>query len=139
MEQDFLTSLKGAGITTVTSDILKEEHILNFDVFASLEEEHFTVLRSKIKIGQHALLLRLWHQRNRMERSSENPLSPTPSTASSSLMAVKSPSPAVRDESIRDNIKELADLYKKRGSGMPQQNVKGGDLRRMTLTKEMNT
>ena len=63
MEQDFLASLRGVGITSVTSDILKEEYIFNFDVFASLEEEHFTALRTKIKIGQHALLLRLWHQK----------------------------------------------------------------------------
>ena len=37
------------------------------------------------------------------------------------------------DELIQDSIKELADLYKKRGSGTPQQNVKGGDPRKMTV------
>ena len=63
MERNFLSLLHSAGVSSTTLDVLKDEHILTLDIFVSLEEEHFTALSQKIKIGQHALLLRLWHQK----------------------------------------------------------------------------
>ena len=40
--------------------VLVDEQIISFAVFNSLREEHFEKLLPRLKVGQHALLYKLW-------------------------------------------------------------------------------
>ena len=48
------------GITVTTLKVLEEEQILMIEVFKSLRKEHLDQLISKMALGQHAILLKLW-------------------------------------------------------------------------------
>ena len=63
MEKSLQDLLQSSNISITTIETLKEEQILTLETFLSLERDHFSSLRSRIKIGQHALLLRLWHNK----------------------------------------------------------------------------
>uniref|UniRef100_A0A1X7TJS8 SAM domain-containing protein n=1 Tax=Amphimedon queenslandica TaxID=400682 RepID=A0A1X7TJS8_AMPQE len=92
MEKAFHDLLLEANISITTIEILKDEQIkdeqiLTLDTFLSLELDHFTSLNKRIKIGQHALLLRLWHKTSgAMERPipSHKLRSPSPFSSASS-------------------------------------------------------
>lgn len=60
MERSFENMLKNEGLTVETLAVLEKEEIVAFNVFKSLREEHFEKLSSKLAIGQHALLLKVW-------------------------------------------------------------------------------
>ena len=51
-------------VTEDTKQVLVEEGITSKRVFSSLREEHFEKLLPKLKVGQHALLLRIWDRQN---------------------------------------------------------------------------
>ena len=53
MEKSLQDLLQSSNISITTIETLKEEQILTLETF----------LRSRKKIGQHALLLRLWHNK----------------------------------------------------------------------------
>ena len=65
MDKPFSSLLQTYKISPATADILKDEQILTLETFLSLEEEHFTILAKKLKVGQHALLQRLWHHQKK--------------------------------------------------------------------------
>ena len=54
--------LHSEGSTSETIQVLADEEILSLDVFASLKEDHFRLLLPKLKVGQHALVLRIHNQ-----------------------------------------------------------------------------
>ena len=54
--------------------MLKDEEITTDKMFQSLREEHFEKLLPKLKIGQHALLLKLWDEST---EASVRPIMPT--------------------------------------------------------------
>ena len=60
MEKEFLEWLEGNGITSTTSAILVKEDIVTKDIFYSLGHDHFNVLSKRLKIGQHAVLVKMW-------------------------------------------------------------------------------
>ena len=60
MEKEFLEWLEGNGITSTTSAILIEEDIATKDIFYSLGHDHFNALSKRLKIGQHAVLVKMW-------------------------------------------------------------------------------
>ena len=65
MESDLECYLKSAGVTNNTLAILQSEYITTKEVFLSLNDDHFTKLLSLgIKVGQHALLLKILHKDN---------------------------------------------------------------------------
>lgn len=51
--------LLDCGITKETVDILEQECIESIDAFTSLNKDHWKYLQSKLRLGQHALLLKL--------------------------------------------------------------------------------
>ena len=55
--EEFLEWLEGNGIT---SAILVEEDIVTKDIFYSLGHNHFNALSKRLKIGQHAVLVKMW-------------------------------------------------------------------------------
>ena len=60
MEASYLKSyLLKSGITKDTLEVLKQEHITSMDIFTSLSQGHWASLLPKLKIGQHALLMKL--------------------------------------------------------------------------------
>ena len=52
--------LMNIGIDEGTIEILQEEMVMTMDIFIVLKEEHFERLLPKVKVGQHAQLLKLW-------------------------------------------------------------------------------
>ena len=48
------------GVTEETKKVLVDEGIVSKSIFSSLREEHFERLLPKLKVGQHALLLKIW-------------------------------------------------------------------------------
>ena len=60
MEAKFRVFLAAAGISDAAISVLEEELILTSVVFGSLREEHFEKLLPKMKVGEHAALLKLW-------------------------------------------------------------------------------
>ena len=71
MESGFRDVLQRAGVTSATIAILDNEMILTEDIFYSLSETHFQHILPRIKIGQHALLLGMWHE-NIMSHSTKH-------------------------------------------------------------------
>ena len=65
MDKPFSSLLQTYKISPATADILKDEQILTLETILSLEEEHFTILAKKLKVGQHALLQCLWHRQRK--------------------------------------------------------------------------
>ena len=61
--------LRNEGVSDETIDILVEEEIRTVNVFTSLGEEHFRKLLPKMKVGHHALLIKLWDKYNSTEVS----------------------------------------------------------------------
>ena len=61
---DTLTSVLRAG--RICDDTVKvmEEGVVSLAIFSSLREEHFEKLLPKLRVGQHAMLLRLWDRQN---------------------------------------------------------------------------
>ena len=59
---DTLTSVLRAGrISDDTVQVMEEEGVVSLAIFSSLREEHFL---PKLRVGQHAMLLRLWDRQN---------------------------------------------------------------------------
>ena len=58
MDPKFHLSTTGVGEAGIT--VLEEESVLNMSVVVSLREEHFEKLLLKLKVGEHATLLKLW-------------------------------------------------------------------------------
>ena len=54
--------LRSAGVSEEALQVLGDEEILTMTIFSSLREEHFERLLPKLKVGQHALLLKLWDE-----------------------------------------------------------------------------
>ena len=48
------------GVSRETKQVLVDEGIVSKFIFWSLREEHFERLLSKLKVGQHAILLKIW-------------------------------------------------------------------------------
>ena len=63
--------LKIEGVTEETLKVLTKEKITSLPIFQSLKKQHFSKLLSttKIKVGQHALLLSVWERKRDMEVS----------------------------------------------------------------------
>ena len=71
MESDLECYLKSAGVTNNTLAILQSEYITTKEV--SLNDDHFMKLLSLgIKVGQHALLLKIWHKDNQAVNRESN-------------------------------------------------------------------
>ena len=68
MEQKFKSYLSTSGVEPGCLAILEEENILNFTIFTSLREEHFEKLLPLLKVGEHAMLLKLWETYNSTTR-----------------------------------------------------------------------
>ena len=49
-------------INDETIEILEKEMVLSKEIFCVLKEEHFERLLPHVKVGQHALLLKLWEE-----------------------------------------------------------------------------
>ena len=60
MDSALKSLLNSAKISEETCVLLEEEGVIFLDVFSSLREEHFERLLPKLKVGQHALLMKLW-------------------------------------------------------------------------------
>ena len=60
MERVLQNRLSVEGITTHTMKVLEEEEIISLRTFSYLKKEHFEALSKKVKLGQHALLQRVW-------------------------------------------------------------------------------
>lgn len=60
MEPKFRSFLLLSGIGESSIPTLEEESVLTMSVFVSLREEHFEKLLPKLKVGEHATLLKLW-------------------------------------------------------------------------------
>ena len=53
-----------SGVSEETKKVLLDEGIVSQSIFSSLREEHFERLLPKLKVGQHALLLRTWDRQS---------------------------------------------------------------------------
>ena len=60
MEGNFRRFLSASGIGEDGRAVLEEEGVLTSAIFGSLREEHFEKLLPKLKVGDHATLLKLW-------------------------------------------------------------------------------
>ena len=56
------------GLAEETILKLEQEMITTSSIFASLESDHLHQLLPKMKVGQHALLLKLWEKEKSQER-----------------------------------------------------------------------
>ena len=61
--------LASANISEETCSVLEDEGIILLEAFSSLREEHFERLLPKLKVGQHALLMRLWDREQNVWRN----------------------------------------------------------------------
>ena len=59
MEYTLKDLLHSTGISQDTAEVLEEEGVLSLTIFTTLRE-HFDKLLPKIKVGQQALLMKLW-------------------------------------------------------------------------------
>ena len=59
MEASLGSWLRSEGVTEETMKVLTEEEVISMDILCALKEEHFSLLLPKLKVGQHALLLKL--------------------------------------------------------------------------------
>ena len=66
MDRKLWNMLKENGISESSLGVLLNEDVATADTFASLEKEHFNKLASKLTVGQHALLLKLWRSQSGM-------------------------------------------------------------------------
>ena len=62
METNFKSYLSKAGLSEAAIAVLEEEVVVTFVIFQSLREEHFERLLPRLKVGQHALLLKMWEE-----------------------------------------------------------------------------
>lgn len=62
MERRFKEQLLSKDINLRTIDVLEEEGIFNRITFETLNDKHFEELGKNLKIGQHALLLKVWEE-----------------------------------------------------------------------------
>ena len=60
MESKFRSFLMTSGISEAAIKLLEEELVVTSAVFRALREEHFEKLLPKLKVGEHAALLREW-------------------------------------------------------------------------------
>ena len=60
MEANFKSYLRLSGVSEAAIAVLEEELVLNSVVFSCLREEHFERLLPKLKVGDHAALLKVW-------------------------------------------------------------------------------
>ena len=60
MDSKLKVALSNGGINEDTMEILQEEMVRSVDIFVVLKEEHFEKLLPKLKVGQHAQLLKIW-------------------------------------------------------------------------------
>ena len=65
METNFKSYLSKAGLSEAVIAVLEEEVVVTFVIFQSLREEHFERLLPRLKVGQHALLLKIWESMSR--------------------------------------------------------------------------
>lgn len=61
MDSSLRDVLKKEGIIDATIAVLESEMITSLDIFYSLGDSHFQQILPKLKIGQHVLLLNIWH------------------------------------------------------------------------------
>lgn len=54
IDKPFLSLLKSYKVSSATYDVLQEEQILSLETFISLEEEHFSLLAKKLRVGYFA-------------------------------------------------------------------------------------
>ncbi len=64
MEPSFRRCLDRAGVNDEAISVLEEELVVSSAIFSSLRDEHFEKLIPKLKVGQHALLLKVWESYN---------------------------------------------------------------------------
>ena len=57
---DLKSYLQSSGVSEAAIALLEDELVLNMGVFTSLREEHFENLLPKLKVGEHAALLRVF-------------------------------------------------------------------------------
>ena len=62
MEKEFVKFLFMEGISSSSVSVLEKEEVMSFNVFSSLTENHTEQLFHKVKLGQHALLQKIWKQ-----------------------------------------------------------------------------
>ena len=60
MEANFRSYLRLSEVSEAAIAVLEEELVLNSVVFSCLREEHFERLLPKLRVGDHAALLRIW-------------------------------------------------------------------------------
>ena len=60
MEPKFRSFLLLSGVGESSIATLEEESVLTMGVFVSLREEQFEKLLPKLKVGEHATLLKFW-------------------------------------------------------------------------------
>ena len=60
----FLAEESASGVSEDTKKVLLDEGIVSKAIFSSLREEHFERLLPRLKVGQHALLLKIWDRQN---------------------------------------------------------------------------
>ena len=65
LEAALKTILQSAGISEDTTTVLQEEGV---NTLTSLREEHFERLLTKLKVGQHAVLMKLWDRQSNWRR-----------------------------------------------------------------------
>ena len=56
-----------SGVSEEAIAVLEEELVLNTVVFSCLREEHFEKLLPKLKVGDHAALLKVWDNSSMQE------------------------------------------------------------------------
>ena len=59
MEPSFRSYLTAAGVNDSVISVLEDELVVTSVIFSSLRGEHFEKLLPRVKVGQHALLLKV--------------------------------------------------------------------------------
>ena len=62
MDSTLTDCLKKGAINEQTIGVLEEEMVRTMETFILLKEEHFERLLPRLKVGQHAQLLKLWEE-----------------------------------------------------------------------------
>ena len=60
MDASLQSLLKSSGISEDSISVLEEEGVVSLAILTSLREEHFEKLLPNLKVGQHALIMKIW-------------------------------------------------------------------------------
>lgn len=60
MDASLQSLLISSGITEDSLSVLEDEGIVSLAILTSLREEHFEKLLPNLKVGQHALMMKIW-------------------------------------------------------------------------------